>query len=739
VRKQVFGYNCWMEFFLNDPDIERMPPADTRLLDLRVEPYPDGKRLRVAIDLTPFQQKPYLELTLTNSVGEIVASTSIVEPVAWRLELTLHILKPGNVTGGFYQLTVTLSFPELGEIDHRAVIIDIPYPDFGMPHLPRSVPIVLLFIFCFSLILSACGPAPTPTSTSTLELTDTPTQPQPTIEIPTQTPYVITATPETVVTNSAPQGVFFLSLEEGGYFHLFAYSPQTLPVTRLTADAWDDITPALSPDGNWLAFSSRRNGYWDLYLLGLVGGGILRLTDTPEFDAAPSWSPDGAFIAFESYVNGNLEIFLRSVTDPGQDPLQLTQNPAVDSSPAWSPPPGRQIAFISNRSGEPEVWIADLDHAGTFIDVSNNSQSVEAHPAWSPDGSKLAWASSDLESGLTSLYIWDARNPNAQARWAGSGDWPVWLDNNNISSRLPAPNQTFLTGYTISGAISIPPMLLPGSLYGLSYGITSAVLPGLFQSAAQVTTTPIIDETNPQPTNPSGRSALVTLTDVTALYPQLNEYASAFFHTLRAQVAVQTGWDALGNLENAFIPLTTPLDPGLGDDWLYTGRAFTLNPVLVQANWMTVVREDFGQQIYWRIYLHAAAQDGSQGMPLLQVPWDFSARKTSSSSYENGGKLMNSVPSGYWVDLTTLASNYGWERLPALTNWQTYFSGARFNELIFPQGMDWRTAMLQLYPPDVLVTPTIVIPPTRTPTRTQLWFRSPTPTRTSTAHPTSTP
>lgn len=611
-----------------------------------------------------------------------------------------------------------------------------------MSHIPRPVSAFRLFTFCLLLLVPACGPAPTPVPTSTFVLTNTPTQPQTTSEVPTQTPYVITATPETIVTTSAPpKGVFFLSLEEGGYFHLFAYSPQTLPLTRLTADAWDDITPALSPDGNWLAFSSRRNGYWDLYLLDLGGGGIRRLTATPEYDAAPSWSPDGAFIAFESYVNGNIDIFLRSITDPGQALLPLTQNPAADTSPAWSPRlPGRQIAFISTRSGEPEVWIADLDHAGNFIDVSNNPQTVEAHPAWSADGNKLAWASTDPDSGLTSLYVWDALNPNAPARWAGSGDWPVWQDNNNIASRLPAPIQTFLTGYTIAGAISIPPMLLPGALNGFSYGTTSAALPGPFQTAAQVTlAAPFVAGSTPQPNIPSGRTSLVTLTNFTDFYPQMNELAGDFFQALRGQVVAQTGWDALGNLENAFVPLTTPLDPGLGEDWLYTGRAFTLNPVLVQANWMAVVREDFGQQIYWRIYLHTAAQDGSQGIPLTQVPWDFSARKTSSSAYENGGQLMNSVPGGYWFDLTTLAGQYGWERLPALTNWRTYYAGARFNELVYPQGLDWRTAMLQLYPPEVLVTPTIVIPPTRTPTRTSRWYRSPTPTKTSTARPTSTP
>ena len=114
-----------MEFFLTEPEVARLPPADTRLIDLRAEPYPDGKRMRVALDLTPFLQKPYLDLTLTGPTGEVVAETSIVEPMAWKIELTMHIRKPAasRVT---YQLTVILSYPDLGEIDRRDLTVEIP-------------------------------------------------------------------------------------------------------------------------------------------------------------------------------------------------------------------------------------------------------------------------------------------------------------------------------------------------------------------------------------------------------------------------------------------------------------------------------------------------------------------------------------------------------------------------------------------------------------------------------------
>lgn len=582
---------------------------------------------------------------------------------------------------------------------------------------------------------------PTPTSVPTTAYTSpalaaslTPTQ------APTQTPYVVTATPDGEATPPPPLGTYFLSLADGGHFHLFAYSPQNLPLTRLTANAWDDINPAPSPDGKSLVFSSNQNGYWDLFLLDLAQGGSVRLTDTPNYEGAPTWSPDGAFLAYETYENGSLDVFIRSISDASQV-FSLTQDPASDASPSWSPR-GRQIAFVSNRSGKSEIWIADLDRSGDnkFIDVSQSGHNVESHPAWSPDGNQLAWASTNPDTGITGVFIWDARNPGTPARWVGAGDWPVWQDNANLSTRLPAPNQTFLSGYTINGSINLPPALLPGPIQGLAFVNTQVTLPGAFHATAQITPAALYNQpVLPGPGTQPGRYSLTQVKDLQAPYPRLHESAVVSFQALRTQLAAKTGWDALASLENAYVPLTTPLAPGLGEDWLYTGRAFTLNPALIQANWMAIAREDFGQETYWHIFLRTTAQDGSQGSPLTQLPWDFSARTGDAVAYENGGRLAASIPPGYWFDLTTLAVQYGWQRLPALFDWRTYYAGARFNELAFTQNLDWTAAMLQLYPPESLATPTVVIPPTRTPTPTPFWYQSPTPTTTPTARPTNTP
>ncbi len=173
---------------------------------------------------------------------------------------------------------------------------------------------VLILVICL-LVVSSCSPAPafvTTSPTASLFTTDT--------EIPTlfstQTPWVITTTPQQLDPDPAsPQGMFVLSLPDGGYYHLFAYSPETLPLTRLTANNWDDIEPALSPNGNLLAYTSRQNGYWDIYLLDLQIGSTRRLTDSLTWDSAPSWSPDGAWLVHETAGPGSLELVLSPVVD----------------------------------------------------------------------------------------------------------------------------------------------------------------------------------------------------------------------------------------------------------------------------------------------------------------------------------------------------------------------------------------------------------------------------------------
>ena len=597
---------------------------------------------------------------------------------------------------------------------------------------------------------SLVRPTSSNTAPSTVTLTATSTSsPTPTAtSIPaTQAPASADATPTQAVTFQ--QGLIILALSEGNHTHLFAYQPQVeatnpaLPLARLTEGPWDDVQPALSPDGNRVAFASNRNGYWDIYVLDLTTGLVSRLTDSLEYDGSPSWSPDGVWIVFETYVSDNLEIMIRS-TDPAQAPIRLTTNPAADSSPAWSPQ-GRRIAFVSDRSGEPEIWLIDLDKADEtlFMDISQDPDGIDAHPAWSKDGRYLAWSA--VQGGFHNIYSWDSTSPGVPARLIGSGDWPVWSpDGSAILAGLFAPNRHYLTAYPAGlPGVVLPPLALPGLLQGLDWGPAALAYPlqEPFKEAAAVAPTPIwLPALTPMEGTPTGRRQVVQLKDVQAPYAFLHDFVDESFQSLRQQVSLQVGWDYLSTLENAYVPLTTALEPGMETDWLYTGRAFALTTQPMNAGWLMVVREDFGQQTYWRVFVRARFQDGSSGRPLTGQPWDFSSRYSGdTTAYEWGGKTAQDVPPGYWLDLTSLALDYGWERLPALASWRSSFNAARFNEFAYTAGLNWQEAMLELYPPEALLTPTPLVPPTRTPTPTPRWYQTPTPTQTPTPRPTLTP
>lgn len=564
-------------------------------------------------------------------------------------------------------------------------------------------------------------------------------------QVPTASPEAVntihpTASPTStlapIVSKNSNEVVIF-SFEEDGYAHLFAYIPNQLPLTRITSGNWDDIDPAPSPDGKKIAFASNRSGFWDIYMLELSTGEVTQVTNSPQYEGAPSFSPDGSFLAFEEYNDDNLDIVVGPVDDPLLNPVYLTTSSASEYSPAWAPD-GRHIAFISDG----DVILANLDKTDNsrFTNLSNTDLAQESHPVWSPDGKKLAWASAATSMGESGIYVWDSTQ-NAPAVWIGDGDYPAWNSTGTqIITTLAAPNKTYFAIYSATGQLVQPlepfPMTLRGLMWANLVGADS--LAEKYSQAAKMTPAPLwTADGEPVSQGAYAKWSLVNLDGVQAPYPQLHDLVNEAFDALRARVTQQVGWDAMASLENAFVPITASLDPGFSEDWLYTGRAFAINSLMTNAGWMVAVREDFGAQTYWRLYLRAQQQDGSLGEPLHSQPWDLSARyNLDPKIYEQGGKY-NDIPSGYWVDVTSLAQQYGWERVAALPNWRTYYRGARFTEFALTGGETWYQAMLELYPPDVLVTPTKVLPPTLTATVTPPPTRTPLPTRTP--RPTFTP
>lgn len=134
-------------------------------------------------------------------------------------------------------------------------------------------------------------------------------------------------------------------------------------------------------------------------------------------------SPAGpGTLAFVSERDGNSEIYVVNVDGTGL--LRLTHDPGLDVDPAWSPD-GKRIAFASDRAGSWDIYVMDADGSNV---VRRTQSGLNSSPAWSPDGKKIAFSSQ--RAGQWSVYVMtvdgDWANPTPVGFDRGWNTHPAW-------------------------------------------------------------------------------------------------------------------------------------------------------------------------------------------------------------------------------------------------------------------------------------------------------------------------
>ena len=238
---------------------------------------------------------------------------------------------------------------------------------------------------------------------------------------------------ETLIHMFADDLVYLLSGEQGIASTRVAYITRSNGVYSLVAATLDRrapqtvisddeviTTPAWSPDGAFMAFTSYRNGPGDLFLYSFENSSASRIV-TGGVNTAPAWAPGSRFLAFTRSIDGNSDICRYDRISSNVQ--QLTARGSIETSASFSPT-GQQIILTSDRVGYPQLYI--MDATGGTAERAGFAHGYCDSPSWSPTGDRIAYCA---RSG-SNFHIFIMNSDGTEVRQVTSGgtlnEDPVW-------------------------------------------------------------------------------------------------------------------------------------------------------------------------------------------------------------------------------------------------------------------------------------------------------------------------
>ena len=222
--------------------------------------------------------------------------------------------------------------------------------------------------------------------------------------------------------------IYFVS-DRTGHKEIWAMDYDGSNQHQLTHLGSISLSPRVSPDGSRVAFSSLTKSGWEIMM---YSTDLNRTLSFPHFggtNLSPAWSGDGTKLAFSSSRGGEGQTQIYVSDAAGGNLHRMTTDHGPDVSPVWNRKTNAQIAFVSGRTGLPQIYTMEAD--GTNQQRMTD-QGYAVSPSWAPNGQflALAWVRKygPGEPGASDIYLMDI----ASKQWVqlthdgGRNDFPSW-------------------------------------------------------------------------------------------------------------------------------------------------------------------------------------------------------------------------------------------------------------------------------------------------------------------------
>lgn len=196
--------------------------------------------------------------------------------------------------------------------------------------------------------------------------------------------------------------------------------------------------PIFIPNTSHFLYVSYKIGQPKIYVGSLHEKSQWRASPLKANQVTPALSPDGKLIAFSSDVTGRADIFIQPLVTKENEtakPRQIfTAKGTANASPTFSPD-GKKIAFVSNKDGSPKIYVMTIPAPGAKLEsirtelISRRCRENSA-PCWSPDGKKIAYCAR-TSSPERQIWIYDFETKTERQLTQGKADKenPTWASN----------------------------------------------------------------------------------------------------------------------------------------------------------------------------------------------------------------------------------------------------------------------------------------------------------------------